>query len=335
MLMSPPKVLKETAARQLPRAGEPKKIVAAYAGILVAAAAISTGINLLLDSGIAHTGGLQSIGTRSMLSTISSLLPIVQLLISMCLSFGFSASMLRIARGQFASPRTLKAGLDRFGALLRTTILLDLMAVAIGIVSLNIASVLFSLSPLSRSFYEAAAPLMEEASFFTGALDIAAQDALMEAMAPFIPWIVGIFLVVFLALFLPVMYRYRMAYYFLIDNPSMGAFASVRASRQAMRGNCIALFKLDLSFWWYYILSSLAPLLLFGDIVLALLGVSLPLPALVTELIFYGLSLAAQFAVIYFFTDRVECAYAAAYDSLLPKQRPGTGGVVLGNIFQM
>ena len=43
--------------------------------------------------------------------------------------------------------------------------------------------------------------------------------------------------------------------------------------------------------------------------------------------------LAADFAVRYFFSNRVAVTYALFYDSLCPREKPE--GAVLGNIFQM
>lgn len=53
-----------------------------------------------------------------------------------------------------------------------------------------------------------------------------------------------------------VSYRYRLATYFLLDNPDMGALASITASKQAMRGHKGELFVMDLSFLGWWILSA-------------------------------------------------------------------------------
>ena len=53
-----------------------------------------------------------------------------------------------------------------------------------------------------------------------------------------------------------VSYRYRLATYFLLDNPDMGALASITASKQAMRGHKGELFVMDLSFLGWWVLSA-------------------------------------------------------------------------------
>lgn len=50
-------------------------------------------------------------------------------------------------------------------------------------------------------------------------------------------------------------YRYRLAVYFLLDHPEMGALEAIGHSRSAMRGNIMALFVQDLSFLGWLILS--------------------------------------------------------------------------------
>ena len=52
-----------------------------------------------------------------------------------------------------------------------------------------------------------------------------------------------------------VTYRYRLATYFLLDNPDMGALAAITASKEAMRGHKGELFVMDLSFLGWAILS--------------------------------------------------------------------------------
>ena len=131
-----------------------------------------------------------------------------------------------------------------------------------------------------------------------------------------------------------VSYRFRLVDYLLIDQPQLGALSALRTSRQKMKGHIKELFKLDISFWWYYLLRALSAGLIYLDMVLAILGVQLPLSPTAS---FFGVILAylgSDFALNYFFLNRVEMAYALFYDILNPQQPPQEGAV-LGNIFQM
>lgn len=326
--------LREDAGRQLSKAREPQKIVLIYTGILLGVSAFSTVAQYLLGSGISQTGGLRNLGLRSMLSTVSNILPIAQYVILLCLGLGFAAAALRIARGQFASPKTLKAGFERFWPLAKCTLLQSLILLAVGFGSFYLAMAIYMFSPFSEGFFTIITPLLADESILsTGipVLDEATSLALMDQMWPMFI----IFGILFLALAIPVTYRYRLVNYLIIDRPGIGAFAALRTSNSLMKGNKRRFFRLDLGFWWYYVLLSLASVVCYGDLVLAMLGISLPMSSTVSYFLFYALFLAADFGIYWFNLNRVEVTYALAYDALIPKQSNPSGGVVLGNIFDL
>lgn len=326
--------LREDAGRQLSKAREPQKIVLIYTGILLGVSAFSTVAQYLLGSGISQTGGLRNLGLRSMLSTVSNILPIAQYVILLCLGLGFAAAALRIARGQFASPMTLKAGFERFWPLAKCTLLQGLILLGIGFGSFYLAMAIYMFSPFSEGFFTIITPLLADESILsTGipVLDEATSLALMDQMWPMFI----IFGILFLALAIPVTYRYRLVNYLIIDRPGIGAFAALRTSNSLMKGNKRRFFRLDLGFWWYYVLLSLASVVCYGDLVLAMLGISLPMSSTVSYFLFYALFLAADFVIYWFNLNRVEVTYALAYDALIPKQSNPSGGVVLGNIFDL
>ena len=91
------------------------------------------------------------------------------------------------------------------------------------------------------------------------------------------------------------------------------------------RRNCMAFFKLDLSFWWYYLLN-----LLVG--VLSMLDSFLPMSESVGWML-YGMSLLVQLLVYYFLRPRVEVSRCLIYNAIRPK--PQSTGQAIGNIFQM
>lgn len=337
MILPESRLLKDTARSRLGSAKETQKIVLIYTGILTAVSAVTTVAQYVLEKGIAQTGGLQNMGLRSILSTLGTCLPLVQFVILACLGLGFTAAMLRTARGQYTSPKTLKAGVERFWVLIRCTLIQGLIYAGIGIGSSYLAVIVFVLSPLSDGPMERLLPLLSasgESLLSAPVLDAATEEAVLAALGPVLPVFLLLFLGIFLALSLPVMYRYRMAEYLLIDRPGIGALAALRESKTMMRGNRFRLFRLDLSFWWYYGLSAVASVVCYGDVLMQLLGIPMPFSVDVGYFLFYGAYLAINFAIFYFFAARVECTYAAAYDSLVPRQPPQQG-VVLGNIFQM
>ncbi|MCL2402070.1 MAG: DUF975 family protein [Oscillospiraceae bacterium] len=61
---------------------------------------------------------------------------------------------------------------------------------------------------------------------------------------------------------IPALYRYRQAYYILLDNPEKGVFQCIRESKQMMNGNKLDLFILDLSFIGWFLLASVVGFIL-------------------------------------------------------------------------
>lgn len=325
--------LKNTAHEKLQNAKNQKDIILLYAAITLGLGLVILLLQLTLNQKISHTGGLSGMNSRNMLSALSNFLPLVSSLLTMCLGFGYMGGMLRISRGQYASRNALKTGFERFWPLLRLKLLLGAILLGLGIGASYLASLIFMLSPFSDSFLDAVAPAVSGGSLLTGGtitLDEAALDAVTAASGP----LIVIFLALILAFVVPILYRFRMADYVLYDHPEAGAMYALRESRKMMQGSRWQLFRLDMSFWWYYLITVLATVLAYGDVLLSLAGVSLPLDDTVSYLLFYLLSVAATFAQLYFLRNPMEVTYALAYDQLKPKEEE-QGGAVLGNIFQM
>lgn len=326
------KYLKVKAANRLESGKDPKKVILVYSAVVALSALAVNVVQFILGSQISKTGGLQNIGTRSALSTLSSVLPLVQTLVLMCLGLGYTAAVLRLVRRQYASEKTLKAGFERFWLLLRTRLLQALIYGGIAFLLSYVAMAIFMLSPFSDRLsslalsLSAAGAITPEALLNNTALLASAYEALMPMMV--------IYCILLVIVIWAVSYRFRLVDYLLIDQPQLGALSALRTSRQKMKGHIKELFKLDISFWWYYLLRALSAGLIYLDMVLAILGVQLPLSPTAS---FFGVILAylgSDFALNYFFLNRVEMAYALFYDILNPQQPPQEGAV-LGNIFQM
>ena len=324
--------LKNIAARRLRDAQDEKKIALIYAGITVALSLLVEVVCYCLELQINQSGGLSNIGTRSFLSTLTTVLPIVQSLALMCLELGFTACMIRISRGLYTSPQTLRAGMSRFWAMVRSGLLMSAVYLVVAIASFYLATMIYAITPLSNAAMEILLPLFSNTTALDSAvvIDEATAWQLVDAMEP----LFIVFLILYAVLVFPITYRYRMVNYVLMDKPQAGALMALRESKAMMRRNGFALFKIDLSFWWYYGLNILAALLCYAGVLLPLMGVTLPFSETVSYYGFYLLFLAAEFAIYYFFRNRVQLTYTLVYEALRPRENP-SGGVVLGNIFQM
>ena len=317
------KYLKKKASNRLQSGNDPKKVVLVYAGIAALSSLVVTVVQDLLDSRISQTGGIQNIGTRSMLTTADTVLTIAQLLLVMCLTLGYTGSMLRIARGQYASPNSLKAGGERIWELLRTRLLQMLIMTAAAFALCFLVINVCLLTPLSNRVIAVMGTVSAEVLL----ADDLALIGFYSAMLP----IILIYLVALVPLLWYFSCTYRMVDYLLIDRPQLGAFGALRESRRMMQGNMKMMLRVDLSFWWYYLLQALVSVLVYLNMVLALFSIGLP-----PEVLYWGtvvLYLVADFALRYFFSNKVAVTYALFYDSLCPKQEQS--GAVLGNIFQM
>ncbi|MBP3674360.1 MAG: DUF975 family protein [Oscillospiraceae bacterium] len=327
------RAIQNTAAQNLAAApGDPKNTALVYAGGTALLALAVSIISYLLGLQIDSTGGLGNMGLRSMLSTIQYVLPLAQSVVILCIGFGYDNAVLRMSRRQESSPRTLLDGFRYFGPLFRLTLLQAVIYFAIAFVVMYISAQIFVMTPLADDFWEIMLPLVSSSTVLDSEimLDDATLVAATEAMLPMIP----IFLVLFLAAAAPIYYQYRMANFALLDDPQRGAIAAMRESRTMMKRNRLNLFKLDLSFWWFYLLEALIAVLAYGDTLLPMLGISFPWSDTFSYYLFYVVSLALQVGLYYLFLNRVNVTYATAYEALRPKPQQ-QNKVVLGNIFEM
>lgn len=304
----------EVAGRALDRAPYTKKAVIIYTAVCCGLSLFATIISAFLSDRISGTGGLSNMGLRAVLSTGQSVLPLIQLIVSACLGLGYHILMLTITRGYDTTPRTLLQGFRHFGPLLRSMLLQGFVYCGLAFAATYGSSFLFLMTPLSVNFTKIMEPLAASMTVLDSGimLDEATLLAASEAMLPMF-WIL---IPVFLALFIPVFYGFRMVNFCLAEDPRKGALAAMRKSRFLMRRNRTALFRLDLTMWWYYAGSVLVTLLCYGDVLLPMAGVTFPWSDTVSFYLFYLLSIALQILVNYFAMNRVYAAYALAYDAL-------------------
>ena len=324
--------IKNCASGRLENARGLSKILLIYSGLALGLSALGTVASYVLGQQINQLSGLSSFSTRTMLSTMQSMIPFALSLFTMCLETGFLAVMLRVARGQYVSEQTLRLGFDRFWQLLRCSLFMGFRYMATLFLSVYFGIMLFMMLPVSEPAVAVLAPYLEEASILSG--EILMDDASYAQFAQAVWPAYVICGVIFAAAAVPMWYSYRMTSYIIIDKPGMGALMVMRESKQMMRKNRISLLKLDLSFWWYYLVLLAAQAVCYGDVILPMLGIPLPGNDDVWYFVFMAVYLAILFAAYYFLRSRMEVSYALAYDALKPEEKKDSG-VVLGNIFQM
>lgn len=324
------KILKKNASERVAASDHSKKIVLIYAGLVTILAALVTIINYTLKLQIAQTGGLSNMGLRSVLSTIQSVLPMVQSAVVMCLELGYMAAMLRISRQQYASEHTLKLGFERFWVLLRYSIIQGGIYMMATMAAFWVSMQIYLVTPMSDALMGLVTPEMADPNVIMELLqDPTFAGQITSAMIP----LLIMFSIVYLVLFIPITYSLRMTKYVIIDKPGQGAAFALKESRKMMKGSCMRLFKLDVSLWWWYAISFGSTLLCYGDVLLPMIGIQLPMSSDVSYFVFYALFLIVQFVACYFLRNKIEVVYAQVYNALKPREKDT--GVVLGNIFQM
>ena len=307
--------LKETATARLSNTVyNPRRLAAIHIGVSLGATLLIAAVSFILEQKIGATGGLSGIGLRSVLTTAQSLLQLILTLLAPFWEIGIVFAAIRLVRGLPAGPDSLTAGFRQFGPVLRLKLLQMLLYGALAMPCMYLSAAIFSMTPLSADFQAIMLPFLEK-TMITGEttqLDAAMMETIMQTMRPLFP----IFIVVFLAALLPLMYRLRMAEYVLMDDAPCGAMAAMVASWKMTRKRAAALLRLDLSFWWFYALQALTLVLAYGDQLLPLLGVPLPIGETGAYFLFYGLYAASELALFWRFGSYLHTTYAAAYEAL-------------------
>lgn len=303
--------LKEAARVSLANAAyDPRKLVLIHTLASVLFALAVTALDFVLGDRIAGTGGLGGLDRRTILSTIQSVLRLANLVLLPFWGVGYIYTAMGIARGKEVGPGSLLEGLRRWGAVLRVNLLQILLYFFMGMACYYFAMAIFLATPMSGSLQTLVTPYLNDPTPLMTDPVLSAQ-----VMRASIPMFV-IFLVLCVILALPMAYHFRMSNYILLDDPKAGAFAVLRRSKRLMHGDRFNLFKLDLSFWWFYGAQALLSIICYGDWLLELLGVTLPFSGDTAFFLFYILSLALQVVLYTYTRNRVAVTYALTYDAL-------------------
>lgn len=311
-----PRALKQTAAQRLSQASyNPKKLILFHTGAALAVSFVITLLNFILTRQIDSTGGLSGIALRSILSTAQSALQLAGTVALPFWEIGILYAAMGLARQKPVGPSSLPEGFRRFGPVLRLMLLRAVVVFGIAMVCIYISTGIFMMTPYAQPMLELMLPMMEDSSTLTQApaLDEATLAVFAESMIP----LYILFGILFCLVAVPFLYRFRLADYVLMDTKKTGAFAAAIKSWSLTKRNCLKLLRIDLSFWWFYVLQLLTVLLGYGDMLLPALGISLTVSSDVAFFAFYVLYIAGQLALYWWAGSRVETTYALAYDTLL------------------
>lgn len=311
----------QAEARLEKAAYSPRRLVLIHTAVSLGASLLLALFNLLLSSMIESTGGLSGLGTRSMLQTAQA---VVELAVTILLPF-WNISLVRAsllwARGESAEPSTLLEGFRLFRPVLRVKILTGVVFMAICMAVSYIGTMLFMFTPFAGPLMEVLDPIVQQAGTLSPEA-LLSDEAIAQIGSAAVPLM--IFLgVLFAAVAIPVWYRIRFADFGVMDGGR--ARASMLESVRITKKKSLQIFKIDLSFWWFYLLQALSVVLCYGDSILVALGVTLPMSAEVAYVLFFALGIVCQGVLLWQFEPKVSATYALAYETLTaPSQSEST-----------
>ena len=290
-----------------------RSLAALHAGVTVVLSLLVTLLQYVLAQGIGNTSGLSGMGTRSVLETAQTVLQWANTLLIPFWNLGFLYAALLWARDSYARKEDLLMGFRRIGPCIGLMLNRFVLSFCVMFLCANVCSGIMMMTPAADGLLELVAEAGNDINAFYALLEQQDTAALISAMAPLlIVW--GILCVVILV---PLLYRFRFAEYAVLNHPGVRGLPAMLISAALLRRRCWKLFKIDLHFWWYYVLQLLCMLLVYADVLLVMLGVDLPIQGDLAYLVFYVLYLAAYFCVLALFRPRVETAYACAYEQMM------------------
>lgn len=309
-----PRDLKAHAATALQNTSyNPHRLLLIHTGVTTVFSLALYLLTFWLDHQISQTSGISGIGTRAIWETAQTILSLANLLLLPFWDLGLLFSALCMARGQEFGVSSLLEGFRRILPLAVSKLLQGLLLAGGMILGMYLGILAFSLTPLAAPLYEAMAPYMEMETVDYMALY--ADKAITDNMIPCLP-----FALAGSAIFaLPMFYKLRMMDYLVLDRRT-GGLRALFGSFAMMRKNRWKLAKVDLSFWWFYLLEGLVLTVGYGDWILSLLNVDLGMEAEVAGILFYAGALLLQLGLYAWKKPLVATTYAQFYDALLPKE---------------
>ena len=283
---------------------EPRKLTLLHVGITSAAALLTVLLELLTTALMADAGGLDGLGKRALLSTVSTFFTFAVTVSMPFWNFGYVYTAMQLARQENPSPASLLKGFRRIGAILGGWLLQSVLYTSVIMLCLNLASAAWMFTPAGLTIAENAQQIMS-------ATDMNEIQQYLHLMIPVYVLTAVLAIVPYLFLF----YRLRLFAYGVMDGK--GGFRSLMESFRLMKGRVLSYFKLDLHFWWYYLLQLLCSGLAFLDVGLSAIGLALPGDPQIWALVCYIACCAGQLLLAWYFQTEVAVTYACAYDEIL------------------
>lgn len=231
--------LKKDAQCRMERWGRKPNALTFFSIAISVAAAIVVGIVSTAVSGYRGGDGLSAMDKASLFQALDEFLNLTVQVLSPFWAVGLVAALFAFANGQDASRDTLLLGFRRFFPFLRLYLLKTMFVVSVATLVCLPAMLIYSVTPW-------AIKLQQMVAANPDVLDN--MELLTKEMLAF----GGIYCVMLLAVLVPLLYRLRFADYFMISGWK-SAMMAMATSFRLTKGQVMNLFKLDVSFWWFYL----------------------------------------------------------------------------------
>ena len=302
--------LKRSAGRSLQMANAPRGLAALHCLAVVIFELILVVISYALDRGIAGTGGLSGMGTRSVLTTAQMFLQVLLIVLLPFWQMGITRMYLQWNRREEANGGTLLSGFRRFGPILGLKLLQFFLLLAVFVLCSQFATTLYTVTPQGAEFMKKVEPYLMESEGYLDMLERFPVEEFMGDMKP----ILLVFTLTAVPVSFFVFFMIRLASFVIMDDEPSRPFRAALRSVKMLRKNMGAFLRLDLSYWWYYLLQVFMMALGYADIVLLKIGLNMD-----ADLLFYaafGAQVVAKLLVAGTVQAKVGTTYAAAYDEL-------------------
>ena len=290
----------------------PKKLMLLHTAISLGTSLLVTTIGFLLSLKIADTGGLGGMATRSILSTAQSVLELAVIILLPFWEIGILRAALGWRKGENAGFSHLTEGFRRFVNVFSMRFWSSAMYIAVGFAIFYFSLFIFMMTPW-------AAPVSEQ---FATLLQATTTEQLQEMLTPelteqllrdMLPLMV-LFGLLFGTVALFLFYRMRFGDFFVMEGA--GGVKAIVQSFQLTRGNCLQVAKIDLHFWWFYLVQGLSVAVCYGDSLLNAIGINLPFGPDANFFLFYVAGIVIQAILFWQFNHQRLTTYCLAYDAL-------------------
>lgn len=312
--------IKDQANRLLRQDDRYREWIWIHSAVAVGASVLVMLLNEVINN-ITPGGGIRNMNLHSLLATIQV---VVQLAVSIGLIFwnvGLINGALCFTKNQSVELSSFMEGFRRFGPVLICRLFRTLYLFAGWMLGSFLGAFAVSFLPMPGF-------VMRDVEAFD-------LEGFMENPIYDFPtgiWVLfgcylAVSLIIAALLTIPKLYSLRLSEYCLFTIPNAG-IRSPSISRMMMRKNRMELFRLDLSFWWYYLADLIITLLPVAGLLITFPGMAIEVSsvlfsfgALALRIVLYGLAkpkISACYALFYL---KIHEGFKAAFPQ--PPQNPG------------